>query len=75
MIAYALAGIGDKRAVAPLMAILLKRNEGSFKVVQALRDLTEQFFGLNKDISDELQQARFDEWQQWWQANREKYEK
>jgi tetratricopeptide (TPR) repeat protein len=74
-IAGALAGIGDPRAVVPLMIILLKRSRDSFGVLDAVRELTNQRFGLDEDTSEELQQQAFDRWEKWWNENRHKYDK
>ena len=74
-VANALARIGDRRAVAFLMEILLKRDKDSLDVVEAVRKLTKQWFGLDDDLPVEEQKEAFNRWEKWWQANRKKYEK
>ncbi len=78
-ISQALAEIGDTRAIPALMKILLERNKDSLYVVEALWQLTGQWFGLNPNLKDhgpqDAQQKAFDRWEKWWKENSHRYGK
>ncbi len=72
-VSLALAGIGDKRAIPPLMEILLAENKDSFRVLDAVKKLTHQSFGLDDCRSPGEEKEAYARWRAWWERNKDKY--
>ncbi len=79
--AGALGEIGDRRAVSPLMDILLaslptgleaqaRALEFRLRVAEALRKLTGEHFGYIEAKDEQERKKALDSWRSWWEENR-----